>query len=66
MKKNYKIEIGITPKYRDHPKKPYYWMIMSNTGKDWCNEFFSWAISPDKAWQEAYEHYNTFKKPTEE
>ena len=64
LKKNYKIEIGMTPNDHDHPMKPYYWMIMSNIGDDWCNEFFSWESSPEEAWIKAREHYNTFMSAT--
>ena len=36
----YKIEVIMTPLTHDSPKKPYFWIIYSNTGTEgssWCN-----------------------------
>ena len=61
LQKNYKIEVGITPNYKDNKYKPYYWVLFAYSG-EWCNECFGWAESPEKAWEEAYNFYLSFKK----
>lgn len=65
MQKEYKIEIGVTPNYKDNKYKPYYWVLFASSGGEWCNECFGWAEFPGKAWEEAYNFYLSFKqKPT--
>ena len=59
----YKIEVIMTPLTHDSPKKPYFWIIYSNTGKEgssWCNHTAGWAKTPEKAWAEANEFYNKY------
>ncbi|MFV5171084.1 MULTISPECIES: hypothetical protein [Bacillus cereus group] len=61
MQKIYKIEVSITPNHKDNKYKPYYWVLFVYSG-EWCNECLGWAESPQKAWEEAYNFYVTFKK----
>lgn len=56
----YKIEVLMTPHYHDSPKKPYFWMIGSYAGKDWCTHTAGWAATPEEAWKEAYAFYNKY------
>ena len=56
----YKIEVIMTPHFHDSPKKPYFWMIGSYCGKDWCNHTSGWAATPEEAWQEAKTFYNKY------
>jgi hypothetical protein len=59
---NYKIEIGITPNYKDNKHKPYYWVLFVFNDGEWCNECFGWSESPEKAWTEAFNFYVSFKQ----
>ena len=61
MEKHYKIEIGITPSYKDNKYKPYYWVLFAYNN-EWYNECFGWSVSPQKAWEEAYDFYLSFKQ----
>jgi hypothetical protein len=62
MKKFYRIEVGVTPSPENNKHQPYYWVLWSSTGNsEWCNDFFGWAVSPEKAWEEAYDIYKTYK-----
>jgi hypothetical protein len=63
---NYKIEVGITPNYRDNKFKPYYWVLLSSNDGDekWYNSCFGWAETPEEAWMEAFKFYTSFKKPS--
>lgn len=60
MKKNYKIEVGVTPNNKDNHKQPYYWIIFSYCG-EWVNEGAGWSESPEKAWSEAYTFFKRYK-----
>lgn len=46
--------------YPDNSYEPYFWCLMSNTGKDWCNETAGWASTPEKAWEEAISFYKKY------
>ena len=59
----YKIEVIMTPLTHDSPKKPYFWIIYSHTGKEgssWCNHTAGWATTPEEAWAEANDFYNKY------
>ena len=56
----YKIEVIMTPHKHDVLDAPYYWCILKNTGKGWCNSGFGWAVTPEEAWREANEQYTRF------
>lgn len=60
----YKFDISATPNYHDNKHKPYWWCLLGCTeGSDvWCNEGFGWAETSEKAFTEANEFYNNFKK----
>lgn len=58
----YKVDVGMTPHYRDNPKKPYYWTLFKWSGDAWCNEGFGWALSPMEAFAEANRMYELYKK----
>jgi len=60
LEKDYKIEIGITPSYKDNKTQPYYWVLFAYHGA-WCNVAAGWAETPEKAWGEAYTFYSRFK-----
>ena len=61
MKKIYKIEVMMFPNNELDSSKPFFWCIMSNTGKDWCNETAGWESTPEKAWEEAIRFYRKYK-----
>ena len=56
----YKIKVIMTPHYHDGPKKPYFWMISSYDGNDWCAYTAGWAVTPEEAWKEAYAFYTKY------
>lgn len=56
----YKIEVLMTPHYHDSPKKPYFWMISSYDGNDWCAYTAGWAVTQEEAWKEAYAFYTKY------
>lgn len=62
MAKIYKIEVMFdVPTDELGSSKPYFWCLLSNTGKDWCNEACSWESTPEKAWEEAIRFYRKYK-----
>lgn len=56
----YKIEVLMTPHYHDSLKKPYFWMISSYDGNDWCAYTAGWAVTPEEAWKEAHAFYTKY------
>ena len=56
----YKIEVLMTPHYHDSHKKPYFWMLSSYDGNDWCAYTAGWAVTPEEAWKEAYAFYTKY------
>ena len=58
MEKEYAIEVLMNPHPWDSPKKPYFWMIKSYCGNQWCNHTAGWAATPEKAWIEAKKFYD--------
>lgn len=61
MKIEYKIEVSISVESEGSSVKPYYWILWSNCGNDWCNDFCGWAATPEDAWKEALTFYHSFK-----
>lgn len=61
VKKTYKIDVRVTPNYAENKHKPYFWAVLATTDGEWCNECSGWAETPEKAWNEAYGFYSTFK-----
>lgn len=64
MKFAYKIEVSVSAKSENNLQKPYYWILWSNTGNDWCNDCCGWAATPEIAWNDALDFYRSFKAPT--
>lgn len=66
MKIFYKITVNPEPNYHDSPDKPYSWMIASididNPNSTYCNSGFGRAETPEKAFEEALNYYNKYKK----
>ena len=60
----YKIEIGLRPHYHDNEKEPYFWCLLTwnVTHKEWYNNGFGWAESPEKAWEQAYIFYKKYHR----
>lgn len=61
VKRDYKIDVRMTPNYEDNKHKPYFWAVLSSTDGEWANECSGWAETPEKAWEEAHDFYSTFK-----
>ena len=59
--KSYKIEILITAAHPIQLKKPCYWILWGSCGQDWLNECCGWAQTPELAWSEAYDFYQSYK-----
>jgi len=55
MNESYRIEISIIPDVETSPQKPYYWRLCKHIegSSDWLVEDYNWAITPEKAWEEA-------------
>lgn len=61
MKTIFKIEITLSPSNTINPQKPYFWILWSNNGNNWCNSNCGWSESPSAAWTSAYEFYTLYK-----
>jgi hypothetical protein len=61
LDKNYKMEISISPNYKDNKYKPYYWVLYVLNNDTWCNEGFGWSYTPVTAWEDGYKFYTSFK-----
>lgn len=49
------------PDNSNNKQKPFFWILLSYTGKNWCNECSGWAISPEEAWNIAYQYYINYE-----
>lgn len=56
----YKIEVIMTPHVHDSPVLPYFWCILSCCDGTWSNCCHGWAVTPERAWQEAKTFYNKY------
>jgi hypothetical protein len=56
----YKIEVAMTPNTYDNPDEPYFWIIRSCCGNDWCTYTAGWAATPEEAWKKAQAFYNKY------
>lgn len=58
----YEIRVTMTPHEHDSLNTPYFWCVMRDNGQGWCNGGFGWATSPEKAWKQANEYYESFEE----
>ena len=63
MEKIYKIGITLSKNKDDNQSQPYHWLLISYEN-DYQNEASGWAITPDKAWNEAYNYFVMYKNKT--
>lgn len=61
MDKIYKIEVSLFPNNELNNSKPFFWVLKSNTGNDWCTENAGWESTPEEAWEAAYNFYRRYK-----
>lgn len=57
MKPIYKIEVNLYPNNDIEKSKPYFWILRSCAGNDWCTESAGWESTIDLAWKAAYDFY---------
>ena len=63
MRKEYKIEVLLTPHEHDNKYQPYFWCLFCSyeDSTDWCNEGAGWAKTYKEAWEEAISFYERYK-----
>lgn len=59
LKDEYKIEISMTPDYKQNKTQPYFWVLYKNCG-EWCNVNSGWSKTPEEAWSESCNYLNNY------
>lgn len=57
------IEVSMEPNYRDNKYKPYFATVWEfGVDSERCNAYSTWGTTPEEAFIEASDFYNTYKK----